>query len=384
MKNGGAVGAVAWHHVIELSRVFKVYAITRDIPDDRPANVVPLRVTPLSWNGLRRFCHVPNELSFLWAVRRRLSRLCRQQRVMAVWCHSHSQIALVGAPLRKTFGFRLVMTTHGDIFDRPPGTYDPVLTWFYRRVTRPAYRLADRVVVLSPYMADWAARGGAAPNAVTLIPNGIDPAEIGLMGDEPPPSESPAGPFELLYVGRLAIEKGVDVLLDAVRLLESRAIDLNLRIVGQGPEMSRLQAQAARLDRPDRVIFLGPVPRRFLGALYRSADLVCIPSRSEPLPTVALEAMIAGRPMLGARTGGIPFLVEDGLSGWLVPPCDPEAMAKTMERLIYAPEALAKAGLAAQHRAKHEFAWRRIGRVLTDVILGLVADHRDLHGDETS
>ena len=73
MRNGGSVGAVAWRHAVELSRTFQVYVITRAVPSGAHPGIQPIVVQPATWNGLRRFCHVPNELSFLWVVRRALN-----------------------------------------------------------------------------------------------------------------------------------------------------------------------------------------------------------------------------------------------------------------------------------------------------------------------
>src|SRR5258706_12692507 len=150
---GGSVWTVAWRHAVELSRSHKVYFIARTTPVGTHSNIDPIVVSYRDWNWLRRLCHVPNEMSYLRGVRRALQALCGREEIDLVWCHSHSAAALVATPLKRRFGFQIVMTAHGDIFDRPPGTYLPELTWFYKLVTPRAYRQADFVQALSPYMA---------------------------------------------------------------------------------------------------------------------------------------------------------------------------------------------------------------------------------------
>jgi len=200
------------------------------------------------------------------------------------------------------------MVCHGDIFERPPGTYEPGLTWLYRRTTPLAYRQVDLIVALSPTMRDWAERGGASPQRLALIPNGIDPADIGLDSDWAAPLAA-GRDLRVLFVGRIEPVKGVDVLLEAWRQLMQQGWHGQLRLIGPvAPawlgEFNRLCGTIPKGPGKPDVRTL--VPRLELGHHYRWADVVVIPSRSDPLPTVALEAMAAGRAIVGTRVGGLP------------------------------------------------------------------------------
>jgi glycosyltransferase involved in cell wall biosynthesis len=361
LRAGGSVGAVALRHAVAMSASRKVHVITRAVPADLPAGIDPILVRPARWNWLRRYCHVPNELAFAWSARRALKALGERERIDAVWCHGHTSTALAAAPLRRRLGFRIVMTTHGDIFDRPAGTYTRELTWLYEKVTPAAYRAADYVQALSPYMAQLAVRHGARADAVRVIPNGVDAADLGIqdIAPRPPASFLAQGTLSLLYVGSLWRVKGADVLLHAAADLQQRAVAVRLRLVGEGPEHAALQALAASLGLAN-VEFHGQVPRQALLPFYREADVLCVPSRSEALSIVSLEAMLCGVPVVGSNTGGIPFIVEDGVNGCLAPPGDARALADGIRRAASSREHLAQLGARGFATARERFSWAAV------------------------
>jgi glycosyltransferase involved in cell wall biosynthesis len=268
---------------------------------------------------------------------------------------------------------RLVLVSHGDVFHRPPGSYDPAITWLYRRTTRPAHRLAAANVALSPVMAERIAAQGVPVERIALIPNGLDAAEIGLA--EPPCTRAEhwqQRPLRLLFVGRIDPVKGVDVLLEALALLRDRGLAMQLDLIGRAsPNQSQdLDGRIRRLELGGLVDWLGVVSRHELADHYARCHLVVVPSRDEPLPTVVLEAMACGRPVLGSAVGGINFLVVQAVTGLLVPPEDPMALADAMASLdddANGMASLAQAGLSRAGR----FSWQANGKALQNLIASL-------------
>jgi len=375
----GSVGAVAWRHALELSRWFHVHVLSESIPPSPNERVHAIRLNPPRWSYLRRFCHVPNALSFELAARRGLDTLCRKFPIGTVWCHGHASVPLAASPLQKRHGFRILMTTHGDIRDRPAGTYSRELTWYYQMVTGPAYRLSDAVQAISPYMAELAWSGGA--REVHLIPHGIDLADIGFS-DVPvrhPDSYCPDGVVRLLYVGNLLPVKGVEMLLRAmVHFRESNSEDCHVRgdrmrvklcLAGGGNEQSRYERLAADLGVNAIVHFQGAVTRTALGHLYTSSDALCVPSLSEALSLAGLEGMICGLPIIGSRTGGLSYIVDDTKTGRLSAPGDVAGLVGSILDVCQSRERLASLGQAAQQRALAHFTWTRISEQLRDLAL---------------
>jgi len=171
---------------------------------------------------------------------------------------------------------------------------------------------------------------------------------------------SPRGPLEegrgeyLLYFGRLSREKGVGTLLKACRALES---PVPLLIVGEGPERAALEREAHGLP----VSFAGYLSGSALSDALKGSRLVVIPSECyENAPLSLLEALAAGKPVLGARIGGIPELIDDGENGFLFEPGDASSLAEVLNRFLALPDKVAAAlGASARVRAERDYSEQR-------------------------
>ena len=142
-------------------------------------------------------------------------------------------------------------------------------------------------------------------------------------------------PIRLLYVGRLSREKGLITLVEAVSLLVARGVDIKLFLVGKGDLEEYLKTRCKSLHITNNVEFLGQVPHGTpLFEIYRQADIFVLPSFTEGLPSVLLEAMANSVPVIATAVGGIPEVVRDGETGILVPPQDAEAISEAVIRLI--------------------------------------------------
>jgi glycosyltransferase involved in cell wall biosynthesis len=162
---------------------------------------------------------------------------------------------------------------------------------------------------------------------------------------EQPAPDNPAGPF--LYAGRLAAQKAVDVLIDAIALVP----DARLDIVGEGPERAALERRAADVA-PAQIRFVGYLDRAGVARAMAAARAVVLPSRwYENQPMVILEAMALGLPVIGTDLGGIPEQLGNGETGLLVGPDDPQALAAAMQQLLTDPAAARTMGDAARQRA---------------------------------
>jgi glycosyltransferase involved in cell wall biosynthesis len=184
---------------------------------------------------------------------------------------------------------------------------------------------------------------------VPEIPNGVDTARFF-------PTHRNGGRCELLFVGRLAAQKGVDVLLRAVAGISG---DWRLRIAGDGPEREKLTALVAELSLHERVEFLGWTQREALPALYQSADIFVFPSYDEGMPNVVLEALASGLPIVATRIAGNEQLVVHGENGALVPTGNPQAFADSLRPLISSSEIRREMGKKSRELAVSKFSWSR-------------------------
>ena len=171
------------------------------------------------------------------------------------------------------------------------------------------------------------------------------------------PLERPrAGPrFVVLCVARLAAQKGLEVLLSAVKALAHDGVDVQLVLVGEGPLRERLRRRAERLGIADRVALAGAVGQDEMARYYAGADVFCLPSFAEGVPVVLMEAMASGRAVVATRIAGVPELVEDGVSGFLVTPGNADELAAALERLASSPEERESMGRAGRRKVVDEF-----------------------------
>ncbi|MBK5928467.1 glycosyltransferase [Rhodobaculum claviforme] len=160
----------------------------------------------------------------------------------------------------------------------------------------------------------------------------------------------------ILFIGRLAPVKGVRLLLDAFVAVHRKHPDATLTLVGDGPDMARLRARAAALGLEGAVTFRGQLGEAEVAATLGAADMLVLPSFAEGVPMVLMEAMASRLPVVATRVGGVAELVEDGVSGLLVPPGNTDALAAAIERLLADPDLGCRFGTAgrATVEARHD------------------------------
>ncbi|MFJ7902126.1 glycosyltransferase [Streptomyces sp. NPDC096198] len=207
-------------------------------------------------------------------------------------------------------------------------------------------------------------RLGIPGDKISVVPCGVDTALFTPHGPAAPPG---TGRGRLLQLGGIGPHRGTEVSLAAL----ARLPGTELLVVG-GPRPDRLDADAEvrRLRRiaadagvADRLRFLGRVPHREVPALLRGADVVVCPGDHEPLGRAALEAMACGRPVVASAVGGHLDTVADPGTGRLVPPRDPDALARAVHELLADHVARAACGAAGRRRVLRRYGWARVAAV---------------------
>jgi glycosyltransferase involved in cell wall biosynthesis len=251
---------------------------------------------------------------------------------------------LAGALVARFAGRPVVVTLHGS---GTAGRFSDLgLAEGSPRVVRWLLRPARAVIAVSQVLAE-AMRAAGVEN-VHEIPYGVEiPAQVGPE-DEPP---------AVLFAGRLSPEKRIDVVAAATEGLP--------RIVaGDGPLRSLL---------PDA---LGFVPQAELFPLYERAAVVLLVSEREGLPNVVLEAMARGRTVVSTPVGGIPSVIEDGVTGFLVPIGDVAATRAAIERALGDPELRRRVGAAARERVSEYCSWDRVTERTLEIYAAAVESGR--------
>ena len=369
---GRAIGDNAIRRAVAISEYFTPVIISNSFPDNVPEIVRTLQINPPVFNWLHRFCHVPNELGFAWSVRKALMSLHRHEKIGFLLCHGYSVTWFAGRWFRHKTGVAFGMFMHGHIFERPQGTYDSRVTAFYRAIAPTCYRESDILFSLSPAQAELAMQAGAKDSKVVVAPNGLDFSDIGIQESTVSRKVSEFKfhqPLRLLYVGRLSVEKGCDIMLRACTRLHESGIEFHLRVIGDGPEKKSLMKLVDDLKMPrDIVEFYGSLQRFELGEHYLSHDLLIVPSTSEPLGNVVLEGMAGGCVIVASNTGGIPSMVTTGKTGYLFETGSELELFNALHAAIIKRDFASSLVNAGLKQVLSEYNWRKIGRIINETV----------------
>src|SRR5918997_2178640 len=267
----------------------------------------------------------------------------------------------VGAAAARLHRLPLVLTVHTSLRHTLAGCdlRSAVLKTVGSPIERWGEHSAGAVLVITPRLYRLLLADGVDENRVHLIPPGVNPSLFEGPFEDP---FAGVGKPRVLFVGRLAPQKGVGTLVAAAGLLEDPSAQVLL--VGDGPERKALERESKRIGIADRVHFVGFVAHERLPAVLAHADLLVLPSIYEELGTVLLEAMQAGLPVVASKTGDVPDVIEDSVNGMLVAPGEPEALARAIDRLLADPGLTCRLSEGAREGGK-DYDWEVLaGRVL--------------------
>jgi len=287
------------------------------------------------------------------AAVRRLRQLTVQEKIDVF--HGHDYKAnFYGFLALRNLPVPLVATNHGH--DRRG-----LKLAFYQSVDSYLLRLMDAIIAVAEPVAEAMRRHGVPGDRIAVIRNGLDLqsfvapslsaeqkrhllAELGV----------PGGRRVIGSVGRLELQKGYDLLLAACARLLPEAPDLHLVIVGDGSLRDALTSQASRLGVADHVTFTGAWTD--VTSLLRLFSIFVSSSRSEGMPMAVLEAAALELPIVATAVGDTPHLIEDGLTGRLVPPGEVSTLAQAMREMLADPEGAGAFGRAARGRVETRFS----------------------------
>lgn len=222
------------------------------------------------------------------------------------------------------------------------------------------------------------------PNKIVLIRNGVDLRRFNFIDR----SCRINRPLHILGIGRLASHKGFDVLMRASALLSDADLSFRCTIVGDGPERGELLRLREALGLSDIVDMVGAIPSSELMGYYEDADLLVVPSLVEAdgtrdgLPTVVIEALATGLPVVASAAAGIPEIIAHLETGVLVPQEDPNALAEALILLIENSELRMNLGRNGRRRVEKEFDLHRSGARLEAAIASLLAGAKNPNEQE--
>jgi glycosyltransferase involved in cell wall biosynthesis len=258
----------------------------------------------------------------------------------------------------------IVHTYHGHVLS---GYFDPLRTQFFRETERALARHTNRLIAVGPEVRDDLVELGVAPaEKFSVIRLGIDLESRVLTIDRRAEFRHlfgvPEDRFVVGWIGRMTAIKRVPDILAAFKALLDRGVQATLCLVGDGPDRDAIEQFASELGIVRDVLFVGY--QRDVAPYYAFFDVLLLPSANEGTPVVAIEALAAERPVVATRVGGVPDVVDDNESGFLVDVGDVEALTDRLEQLAGDPELRARLGKTGRERVIPRY---RVERLVDDV-----------------
>ena len=354
-------GIFVREHALALALAHDVTVIADDTAPAR--GLAPFRLVERDEGGLRTIRVVHRRprlgrlgsLTFLLGVLAAVARLARSGERPDV-LHAHVYAAgLSAVAAGRLVAAPVVITEHLSLFRLGQ------VTGLDRVVARLAFAGADLVSPVSDELAGHLVRAGYRFRRIEVVPNVVDTGRFH-------PGEAEPARRRLLTVGRPSQVKGTDVLLEAMAVIHPARPGVTLEIIGDGPDRAAYEARARDLGLGDAVRFRGNRPPEEVAAAMREADLLLLPSRTENLPCVAIEAAASGLRVIASDVGGTSEVVSPDV-GVLVPAEDPATLAAaTLEALD---GASAYDGDAAARLARERYGADAVARRWTELYRSL-------------
>ena len=322
-----------------------------------------VRHRSVSVPGSRRLSFWISYGLYVWSVIEAFRRL-RGRGFQADVIHAHVYTAAVPAVVvGRLFRLPVVSTEHYTGF--PRRTLDSGSA----RRARFAYRRVARVLPVCVYL-QRAIEAYGIRATYEVVPNAVDPAQF-----FPADRKIRGNPQRLIFVGALepTHHKGFPTLLEALDRLLERRRDWHLDVVGDGTLRPEYERRVAASSLAPFIDIHGPKPKREVAEMMRASDVFVLPSRFENLPSVVIEAMASGLPIVSTTVGGIPEMVSDR-DGILVPPEDPAALADALDRVLSNAEPFDGADISARATARYGLA--AVGSQLQAIYSSVVSASR--------
>lgn len=329
-------------------------------PMELPVDLTYGRVAQSRVNVVGKFARLAVMAHYLEAQYRATLNAAAERGADVIHAHWAIPTGPAAVHAARRAGIPSVITMHGgDVYVNPEQGYDFPTRWYVRPALRWTLRHAGALTAITDDCRQHALRAGAPPESIHLVFNGTDlrrfsPAPGGHERVDPK-----FGPNMIFACRQLFPRKGIRFLIEAAAQLKPRFPDLKVVVAGDGFERPELVQLAQTLGIADDVTFLGWVANTELPPYYRAAAVSVIPSLEEGFGIPAAEAMGCETPVVASDAGGLPEVVEHGVTGLIVPRGDSSALAEAIGSLLADPERRTRMGRAGRERALRLFDWDR-------------------------
>jgi|MTBAKSStandDraft_1061840.scaffolds.fasta_scaffold01661_14 glycosyltransferase involved in cell wall biosynthesis len=310
----------------------------------------------------------------IFSAGRLLMQRIHELNVDIIHSHGYKGDILLGVIPKKKRRIPIICTLHGWT-----STRSFTRMWFYEKLDKYFIRFFDAVVLVT------AGRYGNRtviqfnPSGATLkeflIENGIPEIQFENDNDYIQSSTEKNKSFIIGAIGRLSPEKGFNYIIDAMVQLSRLSDDYKLFVLGEGGERQNLENKVKEYDLQDKVFFLGYRNKAY--NYLKKFDVFVLPSLTEGLPITLLEAMQAGIPIIATRVGGVPEVINDGITGLLVDPENSDQLAQKISFIRNNPGISTKLGNAARHLSLERYSSKKMACKYREVYQGILINKKN-------
>jgi len=271
---------------------------------------------------------------------------------VAKWCdliHAHWTVSgLIALVVGKWQRKPVVLTVHGSDIN--------VLNkkLLFKLLNKAILTRVDGVIAVSPLLKERIGEMGIAPEKLWYIPNGVDTTSFF------PPLSDASDRKRILWVGRMSPEKGLDVLINAMREVVREIPQAHLTLVGDGPERGTIERMVRDYQLGGHIRMEGFRSYEEIPQHFRASQVFVLPSLREGLPLVILEAFASGLPCVASHVGGIGAIIEDGVTGYLVSPSSVSELSQKVITLLKSPKVRRALGERARRKVEDHYSWDTI------------------------
>lgn len=279
-----------------------------------------------------------------------------------IQCLESHSAGILGMLIKDT---PVVLRAPGNIYDKiqnDANEFDFLTTQILKLASKTSCKYCKHIVTISNDQVKWWRYTGAEPSKITMLPNGVNITRFRPIPDSRKTINLDPASKIVLYVGRFTHEKGVPYLLEAIQKIKDDFKDIQLHLVGGELNKSSVISYSRRLGIENHIFFHGYADKEKLTLFYNAADVVVAPSLTEARGRVLPEAMACKRPVIGSSVGGIPDYVKDGVTGFLVPSRDAEALSIKIQEILKDEELAKQLGENAYNYVHENLTWENIAR----------------------
>ena len=325
-----------------------------------------LRIVPIKPIYIYRLRSLSSQLSFTFKTYYALKKLAKKVKIDLIVTHQAVSCYAV-APLAEKLKIPSVLVIQDVIRDRI-ATGNPY-NWWETRVFKHSnlysFKKMDYIVVVSKYNKKLVVLDGANPETTFIKYNAVN-TELFT------PGKDIRKDIDILFIGRLSIEKGIDIIIDSLKFLSKKK---KFVIIGEGPIKRKLKIQAEKVKQHD-IIFEGFVDHKLLPEYIRRSKLIVAPSRSESQASIPLESMACGVPVIASRVSGMEDSIQHGKSGWLLVKNTAKSLGICIEMVINDENTLKKVGETARKRSEF-FSEKKFYKDIIDFYQMLIDKYRE-------